>query len=115
MAALRQPGSIEEVAGARADVEVAVPDVLAIPIDEQARPASPHEPRGEPEDERVVHPEDRRRVVALAAIGGIIAVHLRRTLDGRHRIADAHDHVHRLVDGHPSTALEGRFEAPPAP
>ena len=102
----RQAGLVEEVAGARPDVEMAVADVLPVAVHEPARRAAPDEPGGEAEDERVVQPQDRARVVALPAPGGIVAIHSAGWSPGGTSVADADDEVHRLVDGHALPSLE---------
>ncbi len=70
-AAVRQTGSLEEVAGARTHVEVPPPEVPPIPHREPSRRAAPHHGREEAEDQRVVDPEEEQRVLPLALVGGV--------------------------------------------
>jgi len=61
----RQARSFQEVAGARADVQVPRTDVPPVPLHQKTRRAAPHHPGEEAEDHGVVEPEEEGGVLAL--------------------------------------------------
>jgi hypothetical protein len=71
----RQAGSFQEVAGARADVQMPRTDVPPVSVHQKRGWAAPHRPGEEAEDDGVVDLEEERRVLALARIAGIVRLH----------------------------------------
>lgn len=69
---------IDRVAGPRADVEVPIPDVRPVYVEERIGRDSPHDSRDNADDDGVVEVEQEPAVVSLASIGGIGAIHLGR-------------------------------------
>lgn len=73
-AAGEQAGLGDEVAGARTHAQVRVADVLPVALHQSHPRAPPDEPGDGAENERVVQVEQQRRVLALALVGGIVAI-----------------------------------------
>src|SRR6185503_9682294 len=82
LAAGRQAGVIDEVAGARSDVEVVRANVPAIHPNPLLGRGAPHVPRDGSQHERVVQSQQELVVIRLAAIRGIVPIHMPSWLDG---------------------------------
>src|ERR1700681_4195341 len=72
----RQTGMLEEIAGARSDIEVSPPHAPRVLLYQATRRASPHQWAVDSKYENVVDPEKPGRVVFLAAVGGVCRLHL---------------------------------------
>ena len=66
---------LDEVPGARSDIEVIRTDVLPVPTDPLLGRAAPDVAGDRPEDERVVEPQQQLVVVALSAICRVVPIH----------------------------------------
>jgi hypothetical protein len=73
--AVGQARSFQEVAGTGTDIEVSVADVPPIALHKVSGRAPPHCGREDAKDQGVVDPEEQRRVLALACVGGVVALH----------------------------------------
>src|ERR1700694_1199889 len=90
----RQPGVLEEVAGARSDIEVSPPHAPRVLLYQATRRASPHQWAVDSKYENVVDPEKPGRVVFLTAVGGVRPIH--RFADS---VKTALRHDHRTAGG----------------
>ncbi len=78
LAALRESGMLEEVAGPGPDIEVIGADVPAVVLEQPFERAVPHPARRELQHERVVEPERERGEVALALVRRIAVIQWHR-------------------------------------
>src|ERR671919_3267828 len=67
---------LDEVTGARPDIEMSPAEVLAITLNNGSHRTSPHRACHEPKDEWVVDGEHERVVAGLSLVRGIVALHI---------------------------------------